>query len=52
LLGYEGTFSGGNHEYMVLGQRRLTIPNRHSGEIGVQLLARVLRQAGISRESW
>jgi hypothetical protein len=30
----------------------LTIPNPHSHEISVDLLARILKQAGIPREEW
>lgn len=30
----------------------LTIPNPHRGDIGRDLLARILRQAGISRATW
>jgi len=37
---------------MVKGDRVLTIPNPHRGDIGVGLLAVVLRQAGISRKDW
>lgn len=37
---------------MVKGDRVLTIPNPHRGEIGVALLTRILRQAGINRKEW
>jgi hypothetical protein len=37
---------------MVRGELRLVIPNPHTGEISRDLLARLLRQAGISREEW
>lgn len=30
----------------------LTIPNPHRGDIGRDLLARILRQAGISKHAW
>lgn len=30
----------------------LTLPNPHRGEIGVDLLKRILNQAGISRDAW
>jgi hypothetical protein len=30
----------------------LTLPNPHRGEISPDLLIRILRQAGISREEW
>jgi predicted RNA binding protein YcfA (HicA-like mRNA interferase family) len=51
-LGFDGPYSGGNHQYMVRGQTRLRIPNPHQGDIGRGLLARILRQAGIAREEW
>jgi len=51
-LGFEGPFSGGKHLFMISGDIRLTIPNPHHKEIGVELLTRILRQAGISREQW
>ncbi len=37
---------------MVKDQQTLTIPNPHRGDIGVDLLAKILQQAGISREEW
>jgi predicted RNA binding protein YcfA (HicA-like mRNA interferase family) len=51
-LRFEGPFAGGNHEFMVRGATRLILPNPHRHEIGADLLARILRQAGISREEW
>jgi predicted RNA binding protein YcfA (HicA-like mRNA interferase family) len=50
--GFEGPFPGGRHEFLVKGQLRLTLPNPHQGEISRELLARILRQANISREEW
>ncbi|HRK22918.1 MAG TPA: type II toxin-antitoxin system HicA family toxin [Fimbriimonadaceae bacterium] len=52
ILGFDGPLAGGNHEYMVRDNRRVFIPNPHGGEISVSLLARVLRQAGITRSEW
>ena len=49
-FGFEGPYSGGKHLYMLKGDLRLTIPNPHKKEISVDLLARILRQAGIPRE--
>jgi len=51
-LGFDGPFPGGEHQYMTKEQLRVRIPNPHQGDISVGLLARVLRQAGISREEW
>jgi len=51
-LGFEGPFSGGRHEFMTREDVVLTIPNPHAGDIGIGLLTRVLRQAGISRSEW
>jgi len=50
--GFDGPLTGGKHQFMVREELRLVIPNPHSGEIGRDLLARILRQAGISREQW
>ncbi|MGB8646149.1 MAG: type II toxin-antitoxin system HicA family toxin [Anaerolineae bacterium] len=51
-LGFEGPFVGGKHQYMVKGEIRLALPNPHQGDISRDLLARILRQAGIEREEW
>jgi len=37
---------------MVKDEHQVTITNPHGSDIGVDLLARVLRQAGITREEW
>lgn len=52
LLGFDGPFRGGDHQYMSKGQLKVSIPNPHKGDISIGLLARVLRQANISREEW
>lgn len=50
--GFDGPHAGGKHEFLIKGNLRLTIPNPHQGEIGKDLLSRILKQAGISREEW
>ena len=38
---------------MIKGAVRIKLPNSHRGqEIGSELLARILRDSGISREEW
>jgi len=37
---------------MVKGDLVLTIPNPHDKKIGVALLSRILKHAGISRADW
>lgn len=52
-LGYSGPFSGGKHQFMVKGDKKIRIPNPHgSNEIHVSLLKEILRQAGISNAEW
>lgn len=51
-LGFEGPYSGGRHPYMIRGEIVLTVPNPHAGDIGVELLKRILKQAGIDRKTW
>ena len=50
--GFSGPFAGGKHEFMQRGEASITIPNPHGSDIGPNLLSKVLRQAGISREEW
>ncbi|MFQ6031072.1 MAG: type II toxin-antitoxin system HicA family toxin, partial [Dehalococcoidia bacterium] len=49
-IDFDGPYVGGRHQYMIRGQVRLVLPNPHRGDIGRDLLARILRQAGITRE--
>jgi len=51
-MGFDGPYSGGKHSFMVKSDVTLTVPNPHRDEIGRELLARILRQAGISRKEW
>ncbi|MBI5325706.1 MAG: type II toxin-antitoxin system HicA family toxin [Ignavibacteriae bacterium] len=51
-FGFDGPFPGGKHQYMIKGKIRLTIPNPHRKEISVDLLIRLLKQTGISKEDW
>lgn len=51
-FGFEGPFSGGKHLFMIKGDLSLTIPNPHGRDIGVGLLNKILKQAGISRKQW
>ncbi|MDP2935627.1 MAG: type II toxin-antitoxin system HicA family toxin [Dehalococcoidia bacterium] len=51
-LGFEGPYSGGKHQIMVKGDLTLRLPNPHQGDIGRELLVRILRQARIDRDTW
>ena len=51
-LGFEGPYSGGKHQFMVRGDLTIRVPSPHQADIGMELLARILRQAGISRDEW
>jgi predicted RNA binding protein YcfA (HicA-like mRNA interferase family) len=51
-LGFDGPYSGGKHQFMVKGDRTLRVPNPHQGDVGRELLARIPRQAGVSRADW
>lgn len=37
---------------MLKGDSRLTVPNPHKKNVSVDLLTRILKQAGITREDW
>ncbi len=51
-FGFSGPYQEGKHPYMIKNNISLTVPNPHDGEISVDLLARILKQAGISRKQW
>jgi len=51
-FGFDGPFPGGKHLFMIKGNLRLTVPNPHKSIIGVDLLVRILKQAGISKDEW
>lgn len=50
--GFDAPQSGGKHQYMKRGGVKVRVPNPHAGDIGKSLLARILRDARISREEW
>ena len=52
MLGFEGLDPGTRHQIMTRGDLTVRLPNPHRGDISRQLLARVLRQAGIHRDEW
>ena len=52
VLGFDGPYSGGKHQFMVRGEVTVRIPNPHHSDIGRELLSRILRQAGIDRGEW
>ena len=51
-LGFEGPYSGGKHQFMMENDLTPRIPNPHQGDIGKELLARILRQAKIDKDEW
>ncbi len=51
-LGFDGPYSGGNHQFMVRNELKLYIPNPHGGDISRSLLSRILKQAGITKDEW
>ena len=52
-LGYSGPFSGGKHQFMIKGAKKIRVPNPHGkGDVHISLLREILRQAGISSKDW
>ena len=50
--GFDGPYPRARHQIMVRDDVTVSIPNPHAGTIGRELLARVLRQADITRAEW
>ncbi|MEK9132325.1 MAG: type II toxin-antitoxin system HicA family toxin [Patescibacteria group bacterium] len=51
-FGFSGPYQEGKHPYMIKNNISLTVPNPHEGDASVDLLTRILKQAGISRVEW
>jgi len=52
-LGYSGPLSGGRHQFMIKGKKKIRIPNPHgSGDLDISLVKEILRQAAISNQEW
>jgi len=51
-LGFQGPERGGKPQIMRRGPVTLLLPNPHCRDIGVGLLARILREEGISKDDW
>jgi predicted RNA binding protein YcfA (HicA-like mRNA interferase family) len=52
-LGFKGPISGGKHQFMILGSKKIRIPNPHNNQdISLGLITEILRQAEISKEDW
>lgn len=51
-LGFDGPYAGGRHLFMKKGELKVIIPNPHHHDIYGNLVAEILRQAGISFEKW
>lgn len=43
MLGFQGPYSGGKHQFLLRGTTRVMPPNPHASEIGTSLLARILQ---------
>ncbi|MBU6231034.1 MAG: type II toxin-antitoxin system HicA family toxin [Patescibacteria group bacterium] len=51
-LGWIGPHQEGKHPVMSKGGKSVIIPNPHRSDISVDLLAKIFKQAGISRDDW
>ncbi len=50
--GFAGPYAGGKHEFMIRDRWHIILPNPHGGDIERAFLARILKQAGMSRDQW
>lgn len=51
-LGWDGPVYKGDHPFMQKGDHLVKMPNPHRSEVSPDLISKILRQAGISREDW
>ncbi len=50
--GFDGPHPGGRHLFMKKGELKIRIPNPHGADVSVELVYRIIRQAGISKKDW
>lgn len=41
--GFEGPYAGGKHQFMIKDSLRLTVPNPHESDIGINLLSKIFK---------
>ena len=55
-LGFEGPIRKRNskapHGFMKKGTLKVTIPNEHRGDVSGQLVERIRKMAGVTKEDW
>jgi predicted RNA binding protein YcfA (HicA-like mRNA interferase family) len=51
-LNFIGPYTGGRHQFLLKDKIRLVLPNPHKSDISKDLLSKILKQAGISKEDW
>jgi predicted RNA binding protein YcfA (HicA-like mRNA interferase family) len=50
--GFEGPFPGGSHPFMRHGAHKVTIANKHRGDIDEDLQLAIIRHANLSKAEW
>jgi hypothetical protein len=51
-MGFDGPRGRGGHQYMSRGKQKVFVPNPHGSVVSVDLIRRMLRNAGLSPEEW
>ena len=51
-MNFIGPFIGGKHQFLLKDKIRLVLPNPHKSDISKDLLSRILKQAGVSKDEW
>ncbi|MEA3295566.1 MAG: type II toxin-antitoxin system HicA family toxin [Patescibacteria group bacterium] len=52
LLGFEGPYSGGKHQFMTKNNFKLSILNPHNKDIGIVLLAKIIKELNITSQEF
>ncbi len=51
-LGFDGPFSGGNHQFLEKKSFKIFIPNPHGKDIGKNLVRQMIHDLGISEKNF
>jgi hypothetical protein len=49
---FAGPYPGKKHQIMIRSGLRVRVPNPHQRDVGRELLALILHEAGITRDEW
>lgn len=51
-LGFDGPYVATRHQFMLKSKHKIFIPNPHGKDIGVPIIAQIIKQVGLTTKEW